>query len=48
VNVTVLHALVPTQKKPPLPIVQLSLMVLFAVLTTLATMKFHPERQPIL
>jgi hypothetical protein len=43
-KVPALHALAPTQKEPPFAIAQLTILVIFAVLTVLATVRFHPER----
>ena len=38
-----LTALAPTQKEPPFLIAQLTVLVLFIVLTVLATKRFHPD-----
>ena len=43
-KVPALHAMAPTQKEPPFLIAQLSVLVIFVVLTIFATVKFHPER----
>ena len=43
-KVPALHALAPTQKEPPFAIAQLAVLLIFATLTVLATMRFHPER----
>jgi hypothetical protein len=44
VKVPVLHALAATEKGTAFLIVQLVVLTLFLVTTTLATMKFHPEQ----
>jgi hypothetical protein len=41
-KVPALHALDPTQSGPPFKITQLAVLVLFVVLTSAATAKFHP------
>jgi hypothetical protein len=38
-----LKAIAPTQKEPPFAIAQITVLVLFVVLTALAVKKFHPE-----
>jgi hypothetical protein len=43
-KVPALKALAPTQKEPPFLITQLVVLVAFAALTILATIRFHPER----
>jgi hypothetical protein len=43
-KVPALHALAPTQKEPPFAIAQLTLLVLFVVLTIVAAKKFRDER----
>jgi hypothetical protein len=40
-KVPALHALAPTQTEPPFAAAQISLLLLFAILTTLATMRFR-------
>jgi hypothetical protein len=42
-KVSALKAIAPTQKEPPFAIAQISVLVLFVVLTTLAVKKFHTE-----
>ena len=42
-KVSTLRAVAPTQKEPPFAIAQISVLVLFVVLTTLAVKKFHTE-----
>jgi hypothetical protein len=39
-----LRALAPTQKEPPFVVSQLLVLLIFATLTVLATVRFHPER----
>jgi hypothetical protein len=41
-----LKALAPTQKEPPFLVAQLLVLLIFATLTVLATVRFHPERVP--
>ena len=43
-KVPALHAMAPTQKEPPFLIAQLSVLVLFVILTIFATVRFHPEQ----
>jgi hypothetical protein len=43
-KVPALHVLAPTQKEPPFAVAQLTVLVIFTILTILATMRFHPER----
>jgi len=43
-KVAVLKTLAPTQKEPPFVIAQLLALLIFAALTILATIRFHPER----
>lgn len=43
-KVPALKALAPTQKEPPFLVAQLAVLLVFGVLTVLATMRFHPER----
>lgn len=44
-KVPALHALAPTQKEPPFAIAQVTLLVIFVVLTALAVKKFHAQTQ---
>jgi len=39
-----LKALAPTQKEPPFVVAQVLVLLIFATLTVLATVRFHPER----
>ena len=48
---TLLHVLIslvgiasPTQKEPPFVAAQILVLLMFATLTVLATVRFHPER----
>jgi hypothetical protein len=41
--VAALQALAPTQSEPPFKMTQLALLLLFALLTILAAIKFHSE-----
>jgi len=43
-KVAALHALAPTQKEPPFLVAQLAILLIFATVTVLATIRFHPER----
>ena len=43
-KVAVLKTLAPTQKEPPFVIAQLLTLLIFAALTILAAIRFHPER----
>lgn len=43
-KVPALKALAPTQKEPPFVVAQLFVLLIFATLTVLATVRFHPER----
>jgi hypothetical protein len=43
-KISFLRALAPTQKEPPFAITQLLLLLVFAALTILAVVRFHPER----
>jgi len=43
-KVPALKALAPTQKEPPFLVAQVFVLLLFAVLTIFATIRFHPER----
>jgi len=43
-KVPALKALAPTQKEPPFVVAQLLVLLIFATLTVLATVRFHPER----
>jgi len=43
-KVPALKALAPTQKEPPFVVAQLLVLLIFATLTILATVRFHPER----
>jgi len=43
-KVPALHALAPTQNEPPFVVAQLAVLVVFGVITVLATVRFHPER----
>jgi len=45
-KVPALQALPPTQKEPPFVIAQLAVLVLFAVLAGLATVRFRGESKP--
>ena len=42
-KVPALHALAPTQKEAPFAIAQITVLVIFVVLTILAAKRFHPE-----
>jgi len=43
-KVPALKALAPTQKEPPFLVAQLLVLLIFATLAALATVRFHPER----
>ena len=45
-KVPALHALAPTQSEPPFQVTQLTVLIIFVVLTTLAAIKFHVEPRP--
>ena len=44
-KVPALHAIAPTQKEAPFAIAQITMLVIFVVLTALAVKRFHPEAQ---
>jgi len=41
-----LHALTPTESEPPFKVTQLTVLILFVVLTVVSTRNFHVEDQP--
>ena len=45
-KIPALHAMAPTQTEPPFKLTQLVVLVLFALLTIIAAIRFRPERVP--
>lgn len=43
-KVPALHAMAPTQKEPPFLFAQLFVLLIFAVITVFATLRFHPQQ----